>query len=165
MAISRRRFLAQSSAVGAAASFGLRSTVPAAAPTRRSPSRSPPGHRPGSIRSRPGLTGGDNWAIRQIFDTLAKPEDGTFGVRPEDFRPSLAESWETLRGRQGLDLQASPRRQVSQGLRRDDVGRRRLHLRPASRSEDRHQPEAALFQHRIGRGAGPLHGPLHPQAA
>ena len=40
------------------------------------------------------LTGGDNWAIRQIFDTLVKAEDGTFGVRPEDFRPSLAESWE-----------------------------------------------------------------------
>ncbi len=52
--------------------------------------RAPTGHQSAAT----GLTGGDNWAIRQIFDTLAKPEDGTFGVRPEDFRPSLAESWE-----------------------------------------------------------------------
>lgn len=42
-----------------------------------------------------GLTGGDNWAIKQIFDTLVKSEDGTFGVRPEDFRPALAEKWES----------------------------------------------------------------------
>lgn len=41
------------------------------------------------------LTGGDNWATRQCFDWLVKPEDGTFAIRPADFRPSLAESWES----------------------------------------------------------------------
>ncbi|MBI3506543.1 MAG: ABC transporter substrate-binding protein [Proteobacteria bacterium] len=43
----------------------------------------------------PGLTGGDNWAISQIFDTLVKADAGTFAVQPQDFRPSLAESWES----------------------------------------------------------------------
>jgi peptide/nickel transport system substrate-binding protein len=94
MTISRRRFLAHSSAVGAAASLGLRLTTPASAAdgpiTIALAARAPTGINP----QQSGLTGGDNWAIRQIFDTLAKPEDGTFGVRPEDFRPSLAESWE-----------------------------------------------------------------------
>ena len=31
----------------------------------------------------------------QIFDTLVRPEDGTFAVTPGDFKPSLAESWTT----------------------------------------------------------------------
>ena len=53
--------------------------------------RAPTGLNP----QQPGLTGGDNWAVRQIFDTLVTPEDGTFAVRPEDFRPSLAESWDS----------------------------------------------------------------------
>src|SRR3954451_18096852 len=39
--------------------------------------------------------GADNWACRQVFDTLAIPEDGTFAVTPEDFRPNLAEKWES----------------------------------------------------------------------
>ena len=29
----------------------------------------------------------------QIFDTLVRPEDGTFAVTPGDFKPSPAESW------------------------------------------------------------------------
>ena len=30
-----------------------------------------------------------------MFDTLVKSDDGTFAIRPEDFRPNLAESWES----------------------------------------------------------------------
>jgi peptide/nickel transport system substrate-binding protein len=92
MTLSRRTFLAQASAIGAAAAFGapaayakdeaITIALAARAPTSVNPQQS-------------GLTGGDNWAIRQVFDTLVKSDDGTFAVRPEDFRPNLAESWES----------------------------------------------------------------------
>src|SRR5215212_6081545 len=110
MRISRRHFLAQSSAIGAAAALGLESGTPAFAQsgpiTIALASRAPTGLNP----QQAGLTGGDSWAIRQIFDTLVKADDGTFGVRPEDFRPCLAESWQrsedarswTYRLRQGV---------------------------------------------------------------
>ena len=37
----------------------------------------------------------DNWACRQIYDTLVVPDDGSFAVTPADFRPSLAVSWDS----------------------------------------------------------------------
>jgi len=92
MTLTRRRFLAQGSAIGAAATLGYRPALAQDAPISIAlAARAPTGLNP----QQNGLTGGDNWAIRQIFDTLTKAEDGTFGVRPEDFKPSLAESWET----------------------------------------------------------------------
>ena len=39
--------------------------------------------------------GSDNWAVIQMFEYLVMPPDGTFGVKPEDFQPWLAESWTT----------------------------------------------------------------------
>jgi peptide/nickel transport system substrate-binding protein len=39
--------------------------------------------------------GSDNWAVIQMFEYLAQPPDGNFGVAPEDFTPGLAESWTT----------------------------------------------------------------------
>jgi peptide/nickel transport system substrate-binding protein len=94
MTISRRRFLAQGSAAGAAASLGFTFAGPALAKdepiTIALAARAPTGVNP----QQTALTGGDSWAIRQIFDTLVKADDGTFAVRPEDFRPNLAESWE-----------------------------------------------------------------------
>ena len=39
--------------------------------------------------------GADNWACRQMYDTLVVPDDGTFAIKPEDFRPNLAEKWES----------------------------------------------------------------------
>jgi peptide/nickel transport system substrate-binding protein len=42
-----------------------------------------------------GLTGGDNWTIYQLFNTLVRAPDGRFATRPEEFEPSLAESWES----------------------------------------------------------------------
>lgn len=41
------------------------------------------------------VLGADNWACRQIFDTLVVPDDGTFAITPADFRPGLAETWES----------------------------------------------------------------------
>ena len=92
MTLSRRTFLAQTSALAAAAALG----VPVAhakdeAITIALASRAAHQHQSTTNRGRPG---GDNWAIRQVFDTLVKSDDGTFAVRPEDFRPNLAESWE-----------------------------------------------------------------------
>lgn len=40
-------------------------------------------------------SGADAWGIFQIFDTLVASPNGTFAIRPEDFRPQLAESWTT----------------------------------------------------------------------
>jgi peptide/nickel transport system substrate-binding protein len=37
--------------------------------------------------------GADNWIITQMFDTLVRPEDGTFALAPQEYRPALAESW------------------------------------------------------------------------
>ncbi|WP_137179476.1 ABC transporter substrate-binding protein [Roseomonas sp. AR75] len=94
MTTSRRGLLAQASALGAA-SLGLGAAQPAEAQagpiTIALASRAPTGLNP----QKTALTGGDSWAIRQVFDTLVKAEDGTFAVRPGDFRPSLAEAWES----------------------------------------------------------------------
>jgi peptide/nickel transport system substrate-binding protein len=92
MTLSRRTFLAQASTIAAAVALG----TPVAhaqdnAITIALASRSPTSINP----QQSGLTGGDNWAIRQVFDTLVKSDDGTFAIRPEDFRPNLAESWES----------------------------------------------------------------------
>jgi len=39
--------------------------------------------------------GSDNWHCEQMFEYLARPDDGNFGVNPSDFHPWLAESWTT----------------------------------------------------------------------
>lgn len=39
--------------------------------------------------------GADNWACRQIYDTLVVPENGAFASTPAEFRPGLAERWES----------------------------------------------------------------------
>ncbi len=93
MTITRRRIMRDSATAATIATLGAASPARAqSAPlTIALAARAPTGLSPQSN----GLTGGDNWAIKQIFDTLAKPEDGTFGIRPEDFRPSLAEKWES----------------------------------------------------------------------
>jgi peptide/nickel transport system substrate-binding protein len=89
MTITRRAALAAPAILAAG--------LPREAPAQSGPitialaSRSPTSVNP----QKTAMTGGDSWAIRQVFDNLVKPEDGTFAVRPEDYRPSLAESWES----------------------------------------------------------------------
>ena len=88
--IARRDFLGAVS--GAVAALAAR-RVRAASPRRISialAARSPQTLNP----SRTTL-GADNWACRQIFDTLVVPEDGTFALTPDAFKPSLAESWDS----------------------------------------------------------------------
>ncbi|MBV9834680.1 MAG: ABC transporter substrate-binding protein [Alphaproteobacteria bacterium] len=48
---------------------------------------------PNSLEPAYVVQGADNWVNVQIFDTLVRPEDGTFAVTPGEFKPSLAESW------------------------------------------------------------------------
>ena len=65
---------------------------------RRPPTRCGSPARPAGPRSAdPNQTtqGADNWAVIQMFEYLAQPPDGNFGVTPEDFEPWLAESWTT----------------------------------------------------------------------
>jgi peptide/nickel transport system substrate-binding protein len=92
MTLSRRTFLARGSTIATAAVLGApvahaKDDAISIALAARSPTSISP--------QQPGLTGGDNWVIRQVFDTLVKSDDGTFAIRPEDFRPNLAESWES----------------------------------------------------------------------
>lgn len=96
MTLSRRSFLAQASAAGAAAGIGLSLGLPEAYAqedmiTIALAARAPTGINP----QQTGLAGGDNWAIYQVFNTLVRAPDGKFAIRPEDFEPSLAESWES----------------------------------------------------------------------
>jgi peptide/nickel transport system substrate-binding protein len=94
MALSRRNFLINAGAAGAAAGIGL--NIPAAFAQEETitialAARAPTGVNP----QQTGLTGGDNWAIYQVFNTLVRNPDGRFATRPEEFEPSLAESWES----------------------------------------------------------------------
>jgi peptide/nickel transport system substrate-binding protein len=95
MRISRRNFLVGASAAGAAvAAAGTLGAGPAAAQDHvlsiALAARAPGGLNP----QQTGLTGGDNWAICQIFDCLVNSADGTFGMTPKEFKPEIAESWE-----------------------------------------------------------------------
>ncbi len=94
MTTSRRRLLTQTPVLGAAA-LGL--GLPQRAEAQGGPISIALAARAVTALNpqRPGPTGGDNWAMKQIFDTLVKAEDGTFAIRPQDFQPALAESWES----------------------------------------------------------------------
>ncbi|HTJ56637.1 MAG TPA: ABC transporter substrate-binding protein [Devosiaceae bacterium] len=96
MTLNRRDFLVQAGVAGAAATIGLElgGVGPAEAQEHvlsiALAARSPGGLNP----QQTGLTGGDNWAICQLFDCLVNSADGTFGFTPADFRPEIAESFE-----------------------------------------------------------------------
>lgn len=95
MALSRRDFLKTAGAAGAAVGIGLQVSPTLAQDagmiTIALAARAPGGINP----QQPGLTGGDNWTIYQVFNTLVRAPDGRFATRPEEFEPSLAESWES----------------------------------------------------------------------
>lgn len=40
-----------------------------------------------------GALGADNWVCAQIYETLVKTPNGRWATKPEEFLPSLAESW------------------------------------------------------------------------
>ena len=97
MALTRRRFLTNTTAAGVATFATLQFGAPGAyAQTEEGTisialaARAPSGINP----QQSGLTGGDNWAIYQVFNGLVQSRPGTFAVTPDDFQPALAESWD-----------------------------------------------------------------------
>lgn len=97
MTLSRRRFLVNTGALGAASFAAMHLAVPRAYGQTEDgtisialAARSPSGINP----QQSGLTGGDNWAIHQVYNSLVAAKPGTFAITPEDFQPALAESWE-----------------------------------------------------------------------
>jgi peptide/nickel transport system substrate-binding protein len=96
MSLSRREFMTKAGVAGAAITVASTVGMPEAMAQDHVLSialaaRAPNGLGP----TQTGLTGGDNWAISQIFDCLVNSDDGTFGLKPEDFRPEIAESYES----------------------------------------------------------------------
>jgi peptide/nickel transport system substrate-binding protein len=96
MALTRRHFLT-TTALGAASLATLQLGVSnafaqteAGTITIALAARAPSGVNP----QQSGLTGGDNWAINQVYNGLVQSAPGTFAVTPADFQPALAESWE-----------------------------------------------------------------------
>src|SRR5262245_45649180 len=86
---NRRQFLGASVATAATSSFWPAARAQdAGTMTFAASARSPNSLEPAFV-----VQGADNWVTMQIFDTLVRPEDGTFAVTPGDFKPSLAESW------------------------------------------------------------------------
>jgi peptide/nickel transport system substrate-binding protein len=97
MSLNRRDFLVTVGAAGAAATLGVElGAAPARAADEHVLSIALAARAPGGLNpQQTGLTGGDNWAICQIFDCLVNSDDGTFAITPKDFRPEIAESWES----------------------------------------------------------------------
>ncbi len=97
MSASRREFLIQSglavttAAVASAIGLDLAEAGDGDTISIALASRAPVGLNP----QQTGLNGGDNWAINQLFDTLVKPPEGRWAVKPDEFLPSIAESWES----------------------------------------------------------------------
>lgn len=89
MILTRRNLLALSAAISAMplapANAAAKDTIAIALSARGI----------GTLNPSATTIGADNWVCRQIFDTLVIPEDGTFALKPSDFRPSLAESWDS----------------------------------------------------------------------
>ena len=78
MISSRRHFLGASAATAVAASFLPRAQAQdAGTMSFASSARSPNSLEPAFV-----VQGADNWVTMQIFDTLVRPEDGTFAVTP-----------------------------------------------------------------------------------
>jgi peptide/nickel transport system substrate-binding protein len=97
MSVTRRKFLINSgmaaAGLAAASQASLRSALAADGDviSIALAARAPVGLNP----QQTGLNGGDNWAINQLYDTLVTAPEGRWAVKPEDFLPSIAESWES----------------------------------------------------------------------
>jgi peptide/nickel transport system substrate-binding protein len=89
--LGRRRFIGASIATaagGASAADGQappRSTLKVALAARSVHTLDP-------IKS---VQGADNWTHVHVFDTLVRAPDGSFATTPQDFRPALAETWQS----------------------------------------------------------------------
>ena len=80
---------------GSAAAATLSALAPARAQGQSTIAIALSARAPVTLNPQATTLGADNWACRQMYDTLVIPDDGTFAIRPEDFRPNLAEKWES----------------------------------------------------------------------
>jgi len=97
MKLNRRSFLELSAASAAIGLTGIGSAQAQEADTLRVAYAvtAPQAQDPVSTLGLPSLPGPDHWATEQMFDQLARPADGKFGVNQADFIPHMAESWTT----------------------------------------------------------------------
>ena len=139
----------------------------AAEPSRRASRRSSTRARRAASHDRPAQVDpgrrqlGDHRPLRQARRPapLAVPRDARrAGAAPRD-------QLDELGGQQDLDVPAARGRAVPQGLRRDDVRGRQVHLRPRHRRGARGRGAREVHQHREHRDRRPLHGRLPPDAA
>ena len=91
MTVSRRSFVQKTSVAAATLGAPALFAQPASSISIALASRAPTTLNP----FQPGRTGGDNWGIFQVFDSLVTSPNGTFAIRPQDFKPLLAESFTT----------------------------------------------------------------------
>jgi peptide/nickel transport system substrate-binding protein len=92
MSLTRRGFLELSTAAAALSMAGVGSAKAQSTDTIRI------GVAAGGPRmSDPNYTtqGADNWTTEQLYEQLVRPEDGTFAVTPDEYKPTLATSWTT----------------------------------------------------------------------
>jgi peptide/nickel transport system substrate-binding protein len=91
--LNRRKFLgASAAAIGAGATTGI--SIPTSWAADASTLRLGMGAaKVGTIDPIKLTQGVDNWAICHVFDLLMRPPDGRFPDKPEEYKPSLAESW------------------------------------------------------------------------
>jgi peptide/nickel transport system substrate-binding protein len=91
--LNRRKFLGASAAAvaaGSASGLGISSAFAADTTTLRLGMGAA---KVATIDPTKLTQGVDNWAICHVFDLLMRPPDGRFPDKPEEYVPSLAESW------------------------------------------------------------------------
>jgi peptide/nickel transport system substrate-binding protein len=91
MTIDRRRFLELS--LSGAAAAGAMAAVGAKAQTEPKISIALAARSPRTLDPLKSVLGADNWALDSLFDTLVRPDDGTFAMNPSEYRPALAEQF------------------------------------------------------------------------
>ncbi|ODT80307.1 MAG: hypothetical protein ABS76_16590 [Pelagibacterium sp. SCN 64-44] len=90
MALNRRTFMELAAATTALTAIGMSTARAQDADTlRMGIAANNPRH------SDPNLTtqGSDNWATEQIYEQLARPDDGRFALAPDEYLPTLATEW------------------------------------------------------------------------
>lgn len=95
MTITRRQLLLAGVAGSAVAMTGLKATVALAQAKNDTITMAFAARSPVALNPQfQGLLGADNWVCAQVYDTLVKTPDGRWATKPEEFVPSLAESWQ-----------------------------------------------------------------------
>ena len=112
-----------------------------------------------------GIGNGDEFGIRQIYNTLVSPPDGTTKIQANELQGELAETWEMSPDATHLDLPSATWRAVAQRVRRVHLGRCGVHHQADVGSEDRFAVFRQLPPDREHRDAGRLHRGLASQPA